>query len=279
MATDWQTLNDGQDQYGLIEHGGDHAVLLQAQVAALQSLGLRAPFHHFDVPVEEFEACIQRLSEIGIAGLAVANPHKVNAARLGTKFFVARQSMGVANALQFNKSGIYANNTETDAFGATVRDIEPDKVLVLGSGQAARSVVSSLLGLGWKVKIWNRNVNKSRLFQTTFSRYGAVELSHQPDPSGCKMIVNATPVGTKAGEKPPLIIQYVRPKTIFYDLVYRRVATEFLRDAALRGCPTIDGRELLVEQTAQCFEWWTEKSPDREAMRQAVGLRARAGLA
>lgn len=241
--------------------------------AALKEMDIKAECPWLDVKPEEFDECLAHLEACGFRGVSVGNPHKVNAARAAQRFFVVRHSLGVANALIF-ENGIFAQNTEVPGFVQTLKDIPPGKALVLGSGGAARSVVLGLLELGWQVHVWNRNVTKSRIFVTLFKRYGdTVKMETRPDPSGCSLVINATPLGVRIGEQPPLLWTYVRPKTVVCDLVYRRVATEFVRNASMKGLRTIDGRELLVEQAALAIEWWTNREVPRAPMRAAVGLR------
>jgi shikimate dehydrogenase len=52
------------------------------------------------------------------------------------------------------------------------------------------------------------------------------------------------------------------------DMIYGD--TPFLRKAAERGCPTADGRGMLLHQGARSFEIWTGITPPVEAMRQAL---------
>lgn len=272
---DWRQIGNGGNgglRFGLITGSTDNSLYTSMMNAALKDLGIEGGFQDFPVAPEEFEECVHQLKASGYRGLSIGNPHKVFAARVAERFFLVRDSMGLANCLTF-QGGIFGKNTEVSGVMETVSGIEPGYALVMGAGQGARSVVMGLIQCGWKIRVWNRNAMKSRLLQTTFNRFNAIELVNGADPSGCKLIVNATTLGGKAGEQPPLIWRYVQPKAVCLDLVYRRVATEFLRAAALRGLRTIDGRELVVEQAAEALEWWTGEKVEREPMRLAIGLR------
>ena len=54
------------------------------------------------------------------------------------------------------------------------------------------------------------------------------------------------------------------------DVVYNPPGTWLIRQADQRGCKTIDGLTLYIEQTAQAFETWTAADADRQTMREAV---------
>lgn len=240
--------------------------------AALKEMGIPAQVIALQPTSDEFGQCIDHLTEQGFTGVSVGNPFKPLGAKLASKFFLVKHSMGLANALTLGPS-VYAQNTEVSGFMKLISDLEPGTALVLGAGQGARSVITALFESGWQVRLWNRNALRARPLLTLFQRYGKIELLPQPDPSGCSLVVNATPLGAKAGEQPPLQWTRCKPHTVASDLVYRNVATEFLRQASLRGFKAIDGRELLTEQAALALEWWSGKPVPREPMRAAVGLK------
>ncbi|HEY3780053.1 MAG TPA: hypothetical protein VGL56_03140 [Fimbriimonadaceae bacterium] len=256
-----------------VSQGVDMSYIHAATMGAFLSSGARAQFHVFDIPKTEFEPCIQHLKEIGFRGVLVANPYKVDAARLAERFWVSKFSLGTANALLLDK-GIFAQNSEVQAISTSVADVERGMALVMGTGHAARSVIAGLLDANFQIRLWNRNVNKTKILKSLLERYGDITLSTSPDPSGCKLVVNATPLGAKLGECAPVMWDRMLPRTVCFDLVFRRVPTDFLRNAASRGLKTIDGRELLVEQCALCLEWFLGQRLDREPMRLAVGLKA-----
>jgi shikimate 5-dehydrogenase len=55
-----------------------------------------------------------------------------------------------------------------------------------------------------------------------------------------------------------------------YDLVYNPAETQLLRDARAAGCQTVGGLEMLVAQAELQFEWWTDRKPPDEVMRDAA---------
>lgn len=225
-----------------------------------------------DCQLDELPDCLAHLTVRGVLGVSVGNPHKPMAAKLASKFYIVKHSLGVANALTLGEH-IYAQNTEVPAFQSHIAALDPATALVLGSGRAARSAVMGLVDCGWKVKLWNRNLLRSKPLVSLFARYGPVETVSTADPSGCSLIVNATSLGRKAGEQPPVIWSHAKPRTTAVDYVYRNVATEFLRSASRLGFRTVDGRELLAEQAALAMEWWFQKPVDRQPLLEAVGYR------
>jgi shikimate 5-dehydrogenase len=131
----------------------------------------------------------------------------------------------------------------------------------------------ALIDTGWKVRVWSRSALKARPMMTLLQRYGPIELAPTADPVGCSLIVNATLLGLRAGELPPINMNHAQRGSTVVDLVVRRVSTELIRAANLRGLKTVDGREIVVEQAAQALEWWTGAEIPREAMRAAAWKR------
>lgn len=240
-------------------------------VAGMRAAGVHGTPVIIDVGVPEFEACVAHLQVAGFVGASIASGAlKVDAARVAERFFVSDQSIGVANTLKFD-GGIYGQNTEVAGVMEVVRHVPPATALVLGTGHAGRSVVAALLQLGWKVRLWNRNALRSRPLKAMMLRYGEVELAPSADPAGCRLVVNATPLGVKAGEHPPVEWRHAARGSTALDLVYRRVATEFLREASHQGLQAIDGRVLLAEQAGLSLEWMLGKPVGREPLRLALG--------
>jgi shikimate dehydrogenase len=272
----WQDLrpdSSGKLRIAVVGEGDDFDLLPKAFSLALREMGIDCDVVAISPTAEEFKEAVPYLSECGFKGVSVCNPLKAEAAKLAKDYFTVRHGLGVANALTLGGPNVYAQNTEVAAFNHAISGLTPATALVLGSGRAARSAVQSLFESGWKVRLWNRNVIRSKPFVALFEYYGKVETVSQADPTGCNLIVNATPLGIKAGEQPPVIWTHAKPRSAAIDFVYRSVATEFLRSAAQRGFKTYDGRELLVEQAALALEWWTGKTVPREPMLHAVGFR------
>lgn len=275
-VADWRSLQarEGVDlRIAVADPHPDELPLAEMFDLAAHEMGLKAEITTIAVEPKEFAECIKHLESAGFNGVSVGSSLKAHAARLAERFFVSPQAVGSANTLRL-EGGIWGRNTEVSGIVKVLEDVPPSTALVLGSGHAARSVVAALLQSGWKVRIWNRNAIRSRPLKAAMLRWGEVQLLPHANPSGCRLIVNATSLGLKAGEHPPVVWDSSVRGTVALDLVYRRVATEFLREASRRGFRTIDGRELLAEQAAQSMEWWLGREVPREPMRRALGLRA-----
>jgi shikimate dehydrogenase len=52
------------------------------------------------------------------------------------------------------------------------------------------------------------------------------------------------------------------------DLHYDPPETFFLKEAAMRGCRTVNGLEMFIRQAALQFHYWTGIEPDMDVVRE-----------
>ena len=145
------------------------------------------------------------------------------------------------------------------------------RVLVLGSGGAARAVVAGFALAGSRVTITNRTHTKAAQLATHFnardidganqSRVQAVELENIAAHL-FTIIVNCTSAGmTGSGAESvdPLPISFkIKSGTVVMDTVYRPRETPLLQRARAAGAVIVDGTEMFLRQAALQFELFTK---------------------
>lgn len=266
---DWRELKEPAGLgLALLGDPVEHSLSPKMQTAALKAAGIVGEYTAVRVSSEEFSACVRRLATLGYAGANVTVPHKALAAEIGLADDDIVQQIRAANSLKFS-GDILARNTDVAGFMKPIKNAHRGQALVLGAGGAAAAAIYGLAKEGWTVRIWSRTNERAA---DLAGLYPEVNSTPEPDPSDCSLIVNATPVGLTGGEMPDLRWDLVQQNTTFYDLAYREGPTDFLERAEALGHYVIDGREMLVEQGAISFEWWTGTAAPRDVMRRAVGL-------
>lgn len=125
------------------------------------------------------------------------------------------------------------------------------RVLLLGSGGAARAILSSLLQCGAVTDVLNRTrKNAADMLE---------ELAHAGADCFCARVadrpmleyfltINATPLGGAGHEEETPLAQEYMNSGVFYDCVYSPSATRFLREAAEKGRMCRNGLGMLFEQ-------------------------------
>jgi shikimate dehydrogenase len=85
-----------------------------------------------------------------------------------------------------------------------------------------------------------------------------------------ELIVNASSMGMKGKNDPPIRRDWLHSNQIVFDIVYDPPVTTLLRNARSAGAQTIDGLEMLLNQGAISFKLWTGKSAPITEMRLAL---------
>ncbi|HEU4820491.1 MAG TPA: shikimate dehydrogenase [Qipengyuania sp.] len=205
-------------------------------------------------------------------GCNVTMPHKQKIVSLLDNIEGPADLIGAVNTLRSANDGTLTG-TNTDAGGF----LEPLRARfaethwfrmarVLGTGGAARAIVTALAGEGFTIVLAGRDIGKARALLRELAPQGkhhAVELEHFAsstdfvfdDREGCfDLVVNASPLGMRG--QPDLIFDWSHapPGAIAYDIVTDPVDTPFLHAARAAGHATIDGLAMLVGQAALAFE-------------------------
>ncbi|MGI8943466.1 MAG: shikimate dehydrogenase family protein [Qipengyuania sp.] len=214
-----------------------------------------------------------RRSDRSWRGCNVTMPHKeALLCRSRLDGVVARAAVVKAvNTVVKGRSGLTGNNTDWAGF---LEPLEPligqphlfRMARIIGTGGAARAIVSALHHHGFTLVLAGRNTEKAERLLDELAHSGehhSVPLDYFAAPTdfafddrqGCfDLVVNASPLGMTG--QPPLAFDWSHapPGSIAYDVVTDPAETEFLRNARASGFATIDGLAMLIGQAALSFE-------------------------
>lgn len=237
----------------------------------LKRYGLRGhyvPLHinHVDLP-----EALKTLPRMGFVGINVTLPHKELVLSLADTVTDRAALIGAANTLTFMANGqIQADNTDGMGFLSNIRQSLPGwtasagPVLVIGSGGAAKAIVSALVSDGAPVVyVANRTRARADALKEQFgARVSPVDWTQISDLiADAALIVNTTSLGM-TGQNPLTIdLSRLSPPTVVTDIVYSPLETDLLREAAARGCETVDGLGMLLHQAVPGFERWFNYTP------------------
>ena len=258
--------------------------------AALEAMGLDWAYLALPAPAAELATVVRALEAMGCRGLNVTIPHKQAVAALCSELSPLAERLGAVNTLVPRQGGGWlGTNTDVEGFCAPLREASwPGKrALVLGCGGSARAVVAGLVELGFaEIVLAGRRAEALQAFQAdcqgwapqlkTLSWENAVSeaLPH------ADLVVNTTPVGMASATDPsaaqacPLShaeLERLPSQAWVYDLIYTPRPTALLKHAAAKGCRSLDGLRMLVEQGATSLRLWSGCSDvPVEAMHEAA---------
>ncbi|MEB3276608.1 MAG: shikimate dehydrogenase [Cyanobacteriota bacterium] len=248
--------------------------------AALAALGLDWVYLALPAAADRLTAVVQGLDAMGCRGLSVTIPHKQSVAALCRQLSPLAQRLGAVNTLvPMDGGGWFGTNTDVEGFLAPLRG-EPwqgKRAVVLGCGGSARAVVAGLVDLQLStITVVGRRADAREAFAAGCADW-APQLHTQPwQPGGlgpllarADLVVNTTPAGMASASDPaaaqacPLDadeLQALQASSTAYDLIYVPRPTRFLRQAADRGCRSIDGLTMLVHQGAAALRLWSGRN-------------------
>jgi shikimate dehydrogenase len=280
---------------GVLGNPVHHSLSPVMQNAALQAMGLDWVFLALPAPATELATVVRGLEAMDCRGLNVTIPHKHSVAALTRELSPLAQRLGAVNVLvPMAGGGWHGTNTDVEGFCAPLRrggaSWSGKRVVVLGCGGSARAVVAGLVELGFaEIHLAGRRPEALEAFLAD-CRAWAPQLQALPWASdspaladvlaAADLVVNTTPVGMASASNPaaaeacPLSkpeLSALQPSCCVYDIIYTPRPTQLLQRAAARGCHSLDGLEMLVEQGAAALRLWSGRSDVPVAvMRQAL---------
>ena len=151
------------------------------------------------------------------------------------------------------------------------------RVLLLGAGGVAKAVAWELSRVrGMHVTVANRHPARAAQLAAWLKRRATpARLRVMPwnragmAAADADLVVNATTVGMRPTDRPPIPPSHLRRGTLVYDLVYHH-QTALVREAARRGCVAANGVSMLLYQGAESLRLWLHRAPPVDAMRRAL---------
>jgi shikimate dehydrogenase len=255
--------------------------------AAFAALGLDYIYVPFAVAPESLERAIVGLDSLGIVGVNLTIPHKERVVPLLDEITEEARLVGAVNTVHCVNGRLLGDNTDGRGFYAPLKEqglaVAGQRVVVLGAGGAARSVVFQLAREGAKVALTNRTPERAERLAQEVRDAGfpadAVRTLAPDDVDGlaaalldASLLVQTTRVGMHPEPEalPPVPLTAFHPDLLVYDLVYNPIQTRLLQEAEARGCRTMTGVKMLVYQGAVAFQRWTGQWPPTEVMEKAV---------
>ena len=281
-------VRGGTRLLGVFGYPVEHSLSPPMHNAAIARLGLSYIYVPFLVSPDGLELALRSLHALGIVGVNLTIPHKERALSLVDEVTEEAREVGAVNTVHCMDGRLFADNTDGLGFYRPLAeagfDVRGRRVVVVGAGGAARSVVFRLAREGAKT-IWlaNRTRERAERLAAAVSNagYGAecvCPLSTGESETliraiqGSELLVQTTRVGMypEIEADLPVPAEALHRNLFVYDLVYNPIETRLLTEARKHGCRTLSGVKMLVYQGAAAFERWTGVWPPTDVMEVAV---------
>ncbi len=275
---------DGQTQLvGIVGWPVAHSLSPEMQNAAFSYTGLNWRYLAFPVRAQDLPTAIKGLAPLGIRGVNITVPYKVDVIPLLDSVTEAVTVVGAVNTIRIdlNTGRLEGLNTDMTGFlvdlaANNVRVDQTSRVIILGAGGAARAIAAGLVRTASHVTLVNRTLARAesiaKFLESSWAKHNidAAPLDAMPEASrGATLIINTTPVGLwpdTEGTPWPEGLPFPEGASV-YDTVYRPMKTRFMRDAEAAGLRAIGGLGMLVYQGASAFEVWTGRKAPTDIMK------------
>jgi shikimate dehydrogenase len=250
--------------------------------AAYRHHNLDARYINCDVAPVALGDAVRGARAMGWAGFNCSIPHKVAVISHLDGLGQSAQIIGAVNCVVRRGDRLIGENTDGQGFLTSLRTlVDPSgKALVLfGAGGAARAIaVETALAGATSITVVNRDSKRGgelvRLIQEQTPASAELVPWTRPYrlPPATDIVVNATPIGLFPDVDGRLEIEVdsLLPHMVVADVIPNPPRTVLLRDAEARGCVTLDGLGMLVNQGVISIEHWTGIPADASVMRQKV---------
>lgn len=198
-----------------------------------------------------------------IRGALVTMPHKITTLSLMDEVSATARIAGACNAILLRDDGtLLGDMFDGEGFVRGMirkcRSAVDARALVVGNGGVGSAIAASLAKAGVAaLGLFDVNAKAtSSLVERLRSHYPRLEIRHTNDPVGYDIIVNATPLGMREGDPLPIDVNRISKSAFVGEVVMTQEVTPFLAAAAIRGCETQLGTDMLFAQIPAYLEFF-----------------------
>ncbi|HKX39802.1 MAG TPA: shikimate dehydrogenase [Burkholderiaceae bacterium] len=241
--------------------------------AVVVPMGIRAP----DYPLLlQGLACLTNLT-----GALVTMPHKVSTLALVAQATPQARIAGACNALKLLPDGSWLGaQFDGDGFVRGVlrkgRTVAGAAVFISGCGGVGSAIAASFAAAGvGRLGLYDvHGAAADALRERLLQHHPALDVRvGSPDPAGHAIVVNATPLGMRAGDPLPLDIERVARDALVGEVVMSSEHTPLLQAALARGCAVQVGTDMLFEMIPAYLEFFGFGTATPDELRAAAQIR------
>jgi 3-dehydroquinate dehydratase/shikimate dehydrogenase len=215
------------------------------------------------LPAEEVGDAIGIAETLGLKGLAVTIPHKESLLHFLDEKDEAVDAIGAANTVVWRNGRRHGYNTDAAGFTKALtdflgrKDLNGQRVAILGAGGAARAIAYAIWKLGGDATVYARDIMRASAIASHYG-FASATLADLGDGRHPDLIVQCTSVGHGATDPSadPIPNYAFDGHETLYDLVYKPAVTPVMARARAAGCRTESGMSMLRAQAELQHRLW-----------------------
>ena len=230
----------------------------------LLEAGANAVLVPVHIPEAEFEAGIAGLMRVAnLAGIIITVPFKKRAAALVARIGEAGRQTGGINVLRRDPDGLWTGDMFDGAglvraIQRAGRSLQGKRVLLLGAGGAGSAIALALADAEARgIAIFDPETARAEALAETVRAYYARcdAAAGAPIAAGYDVIVNASPIGMRAGDGLPAPLGPIDTSSLVVDIITKPEITPLIATARAAGCETVGGLAMLAAQADLLLEF------------------------
>ena len=250
--------------------------------AAFRHHGLDWRYINCEVAPEKLGDAVKGARAMGWMGFNCSVPHKVTVIPHLDGLGESAAIMGAVNCAVRRSEKFIGENTDGKGFLKSLQEVVDPRgkaIVMFGAGGAARAIgVELALAGAAAITVVNRSHERGEtlvklLNQKTPANTTLVDWrGPYAIPAETHIVVNATSIGlADANAALDIDLASLRPHMVIADVIVNPPRTKLIRDASARGCKTIDGLGMLVNQGVIGVKYWTGVDVNPASMKAKLG--------
>lgn len=235
----------------------------------LQRYNIGGDYSAMAITPDNLKDALLLLKNRGYRGCNLTMPLKEAALSLMDDHDESCLMSGAVNTVVIDNGRFRGFNSDGFGFVESLKAQHPtwsgERVVILGTGGAARGIIASLRAAGAKhFVLINRTRDKAEKVVKAFTLDAdVVDWQHRAEAlKNATLLVNCTSLGMLGSEPLDLDLKHLPETAGVCDIVYRPLITPLLQVATKRGNPVIEGLPMLLHQGRLGFEHWFGRDPD-----------------
>jgi shikimate dehydrogenase len=258
-------------KYGIIGKPLSHSLSPIMHNFWYKKYNINANYSLLEINEDQIENIINRIKKRELDGINVTTPYKQAVIPfLDILINEAKETLSVNTIYLDDNNKIVGENTDVYGFNqAFINQIDninltKKKTLILGAGGVTPSIIYCLIKEKvQKLTISNKTMQKAEKIKETFPQVEVIPWENINDVAGdADIIINTTSLGMKGGNDFKKTFLKIKPKTIYYDIIYNPLETKMIKDFKKRKFLAFNGLEMFIYQGQKSFFIWNKVKPE-----------------
>ena len=251
-------------KYLVIGNPIDHSLSPKLHNYWIKKNNINALYEKKLINEDDIKSIISEVKEKKIDGINVTVPFKKLVIPFLDQLSLEAEESQSVNTIYLQNEKVIGHNTDISGFELAIKyckyNLNDKTAFILGAGGVVSSIIIALKKMGVsKIFLSNRTKEKAKNIKTFFNDIELLEWGNLPK---ADMVINATSLGLKENDEIKLDFSEIGTNNFFYDVIYNKKETNFLKKAKNLGNRIENGKMMFIYQAHQAFTIWHKLLPE-----------------